>query len=301
MAIIDLNRIAVFVKVVEAGSFTAAAAQLGLPTSSVSRAIARLEGDLNVRLLNRTTRKLALTEAGQHFHQRMQAVVAETAEATQEVTGFASEPRGLVRMTAPHDVGLQHLPGIVATILSRHPALTIEVILTSRRIDLVEEGIDLALRGGRLQDSSLVTRKIVASALGVFASPAYLERRGRPRALADLARHDCLGYGGRAGKQPWRLRGPSGDESVTVPVTIVCGDMLFLREMVLRGLGLALLPVGNVVSDVEAGRLVRVVPRYGFGSGGLYLVWPTRTLVPARVVAVREILTTELTRLVRPS
>jgi DNA-binding transcriptional LysR family regulator len=100
---------------------------------------------------------------------------------------------------------------------------------------------------------------------------------------------------------PWRLRGPRGDESVTVSVTVVCGDMLFLREMVLRGLGLALLPVGNVVSDVEAGRLVRVLPRYGFEGGGLYLVWPTRTLVPARVVAVREILATELTRLVRPS
>jgi DNA-binding transcriptional LysR family regulator len=294
MATIDLNRIATFVKVVEAGSFTAAAAQLDLPTSSVSRAVARLEDELGVRLLHRTTRKLALTDAGQHFHQRMQAVVAEADQATREAAGFASEPRGLVRLTAPHDLGLQQLPAIVATILARHPGLVLEVILTSRRIDLVEEGVDLAIRGGRLEDSSLVTRKIVASTLGVFASPAYLERRGRPRALAELARHECLGYSGRAGKQLWRLRGPRGDESVTVPVAIVCGDMLFLRELALRGMGLALLPDGNVAPDVRAGRLVRVLPRHGFEGGGLYLLWPSRTLVPARVVAVREILAAEL-------
>jgi len=299
MTTIDLNRIAVFVRVVEAGSFTGAGAQLGLPTSSVSRAVARLEDDLGVRLLNRTTRKLVLTDAGAAFHRRMQAVVAEADEAAREVTGFATAPRGVVRLTAPHDLGLQQLPGIVAKIVETHPGLVIEVILTSRRVDLVEEGIDLALRGGRLEDSSLVSRKIVASALGIFASPRYLERRGRPRALADLARHDCLAYGGRGGKQPWRLQGPRGDEAVTVSAQVVCGDMLFLREMVLRGAGLALLPVTNAGADLRSGRLVRVLPRYGFEGGGLYLVWPSRTLVPARVVAVREILAAELDRLIK--
>jgi len=297
MATIDLNRIGTFVRVVEAGSFTAAAAALGVPTSSASRAVARLEDDLGVRLLNRTTRKLSLTDEGRHFFQRMQAVMAETEEATQEAAGFAREPRGPVRLTAPLDLGVQALPAIVRRIIERYPGIVIELVLTSRRIDLVEEGIDLAIRGGLLADSSLVSRKIAATDLGIFAAPAYLQRRGRPRAFADLARHDCLTYGGRRGKIPWRLTGPDGDETVSVSGPVVCDDMLFLREMVLSGTGLALLPVQNVDGDVRAGRLVRVLPRYRVEGGGLYLLWPSRTLVPPRVVAVRELLAEELTRL----
>jgi DNA-binding transcriptional LysR family regulator len=294
----DLNRIGVFVQVVETESFTAAARALGLPTSSVSRAVARLEESLGARLLNRTTRKLSLTDAGQRFFQRMQAVMTETREATQEVTGFAADPTGLVRLTAPVDLGIQLLPGIVRTIVQRHPGLTIELVLTSRRIDLADEGIDLAIRGGRLDDSSLVARKIVSTDLGIFAAPAYLQRRGRPRTVADLGRHDCLRYGGRRGKGSWRLHGPKGEESVAVSGPVACDDMLFLREMVLSGMGLALLPVPTVRADVAAARMVRVLPRHAVQGGGLYLLWPTRTLVPARVVAVRELLAQELGRLV---
>jgi DNA-binding transcriptional LysR family regulator len=298
MATIDLNRIATFVRVVDAGSFTAAATALRVPTSSVSRAVARLEADLSVRLLNRTTRKLSLTDAGRQFHQRMQAVVSETEDAARAVTGFASAPRGLVRVTAPHDLGLSDLPTVITRIVERHPGLVIELVLTSRRVDLVEEGIDLALRGGRLEDSSLVARKIVSSDLGIFAAPAYLERRGRPRALADLAHHDCLTFGGRGGKVPWRLEGPRGDETVMVSGPIVCADMLFLRECALRGMGVALLPGVNVRADVAAKRLVRLFPRHAFRGGGLHILWPSRTLVPARVAAVRELLAEELARVV---
>lgn len=297
MATVDLNRIAVFVRVVEEESFTAAAAALGIPTSSASRAVARLEEELGVRLLNRTTRKLHLTDGGQHFFQRMQVVIAEAEEATQVAVGFAAEPRGTVRLTAPPDLGLQHLPAIVKKLVERHPGLTIELLLTSRRVDLREEGIDLALRGGRLEDSSLVARKIVSTELGVYAAPSYLQRRGRPRSLADLGRHDCLTYGGRRGKFPWRLTGPRGEETVTVSGPVVCDDMLFLREMVLAGVGLALLPVQSVAADVKTARLTRVLPRHGLTGGGLYLVWPSRTLVPPRVVAVRELLAEELARL----
>jgi len=294
---IDLNRIATFVRVVDTGSFTAAAALQGVPTSSVSRSVARLEQDLGVRLLNRTTRKLALTDAGQHFHARMHAVIGETEEATRAVSGFATEPRGVVRLTAPHDLALRQLPALMAKLTVRHPGVVVELLLTSRKVDLIEEGIDLALRGGRLDDSSLVARKIFSSALGVFATPAYLRRRGRPRKLADLVNHECLTFGGRAGKMPWRLQGPTGEETVMVSGAVVCADMLFLREMVLLNAGLALLPAESVSGDVANGSLVRVLPRYGFEGGGLFIVWPSRTLVPARVVAVREFLIEELARL----
>jgi DNA-binding transcriptional LysR family regulator len=268
-----------------------------VPTSSASRAVSRLEEDLGVRLLNRTTRKLSLTDEGRRFFQRMQAVMAETEEATQEAAGFAREPRGLVRVTAPLDLGVQALPAIVRRIVERYPGIVIELALTSRRIDLVEEGIDLAIRGGVLPDSSLVSRRIALTDLGIFAAPAYLQRRGRPRAFADLARHDCLTFGGRRGKLPWRLTGPHGEETVIVSGPVVCDDMLFLREVVLAGMGLTLLPVQSVTADVKAGRLVRVLPRYGLAGGGLYLLWPSRTLVPPRVVAVRELLAEELGKL----
>ena len=142
-----------------------------------------------------------------------------------------------------------------------------------------------------------MVRKIVASELGIFAAPAYLERRGRPRAFAELGRHECLTFGGRGGKMPWRLEGPRGEESVMVSGSVVCADMLFLQELALLGSGLCLLPVQAAVADVAAGRLVRVLPRYRLTGGGLYLVWPSRTLVPARVVAVRELLAEELGRL----
>jgi DNA-binding transcriptional LysR family regulator len=301
MARIDLNRIALFVRVVQAGSFTAAGASLGLPTSSVSRAVARLEDDLGARLLHRTTRKLSLTDTGQHYYGRMQTVVAEAEEASAAVAGFEGAPRGLVRVAAPVDLGLTHLPALVKKLIQRHPGLILELVLSSRRADLVEDGIDLAIRGGRLEDSSLVARKIAETELGLFASPAYLQRRGRPRAVKDIARHDCILYGTRAGRLPWRLRGPRGEETARPSGPIIADDMMFVREMVVAGMGIALLPAPTVAAEVVAGRMVRLLPRYAVHGGALYLVWPSRRLVPARVVVVREFLVDELARLTSSS
>jgi DNA-binding transcriptional LysR family regulator len=299
MATIDLNRIAVFVRVVEAGSFTSASKTLGLPVSSVSRSLAHLESDLGVRLLHRTTRKLSLTDSGQHFFQRMQTVVSETEEATRAVTGFASTPRGLVRITAPPGFGGTRLPAVIAKLTRLHPELTVELKLTNQFVDLIAEGIDLAVRGGIMPDSSLVSRKISASELGIFASPEYLERRGKPRTTADLLKHDCLCYGGRTGKLPWRLSGPKDDHTVAVSGSIVCDDMVFLRGAAIAGSGLALLPVEMTIGAVRAGTLVRVLPRHGYVGGGIFLLWPSQKLVPARVVVVRDFLLEELAQIYR--
>jgi DNA-binding transcriptional LysR family regulator len=257
--------------------------------------VANLEEELGVRLLHRTTRRLSLTDGGRHFFERMQAVIAAAEEATRAAAGFAGEVRGLVRITAPPDLGGAHkLPGIVAKLIGRHPGLVIELKLTNRVVDLVGEGIDLAIRGGILEDSSLVIRKVAPSELCVFASPAYLDRRGRPRRPADLLRHDCLNYGGREGVMPWRLTGPRGQEIVHVSGPIICDDMIFLRESAMAGLGLALIPVEITGAAVKAGRLVRVLPRHAYQGGGVYLVWPSTKLVPARVTVVREMLIEEL-------
>ena len=294
MATIDLNRIGVFVRVVEQKSFTAAAKELRVPVSSVSRAISGLEDELGVRLLHRTTRKLSLTDAGQHFFGRMQTVVNEAEEAARVVTGFASEPRGLVRITAPPDVGGQELPRVIAKIAREHPGLTLELKLTNHKVDIVAEGFDLAVRGGNLGDTSLVARKIADTEMGIFGSPAYLQQSGKPRVLSDLKKHACLRYGARDIYMPWRFSGPRGDESVSVTGPIVCDDLIFLREAAIDGAGLTILPVHMATPAVRAKRLARVLPGHRLTGGTLSLMWPSRKLVPAHVVAVRELLLQEL-------
>lgn len=296
-AIIDLNRVGVFLRVVQSGSFTAAAAALSLPPSSVSRAVARLEDELGVRLLHRTTRKLALTEPGQHYFERMSVIFGEADEANRAAAGFGSEVRGTVRMTAPVDVGVSELPRLIGKLCRRYPNVVIDLTLTSRRLDLVEEGIDLALRAGQLPDSSLVTRKLGGGALGIFAAPAYLKRRRGLRTLADVAAHECVLYRARSGKAPWRLFGPTGDETVTATGHVIADDMLFVREAAIAGLGLALLPFQVAARAVAARRLVRVLPGYAAQLGGVYLVWPSRRLVPAHVAAARDFLADELAKL----
>jgi DNA-binding transcriptional LysR family regulator len=294
-ATIDLNRAAVFVRVASSGSFTAAARALGTPVSSVSRSVASLEAALGVRLLHRTTRKLSLTDAGDRYFRRMQAVIAEADEAARAVTGFASVPKGLVRITAP--VGFVGLAEVIARIARKLPEVRIELVLSGRIVDIVAEGIDLALRAGILDDSSLVARRLGKSELALYAAPEYLAQNGRPRVPRDLKKHACLRYRARSAYLSWRLVSARGEETVSVSGQLSCDDMLFLRDLALRGMGIALMPTTVVVDALAAGKLERVLPKWSFPGGGNYVVWPSQTLVPAHVVAVREMLIEELGRL----
>jgi DNA-binding transcriptional LysR family regulator len=246
--------------------------------------------------LHRTTRKLSLTEGGEAFFRRMQRVVVESEEAARAASGFANEARGRVRLTAPAGLAGDHFPRLIAKISARHPGLVIELMLTARVVDLVGEGVDLAIRNGLLKDSSLVARKVRTSELGIFGAPAYLERRGRVRKLDDLRERECLRYGGREGMLPWRLSGPDGESTVDVTGPIICDDMIFLRAAALSGLGLALLPVDITTAEVKRGELTRVLPRYGM-QGGTYVVWPSHQHMPATVRAVRDALLEELPKL----
>src|SRR3954468_1318017 len=216
MATMDLNHVAVFARVVELQSFTAAAKQLGLPKSSVSRTLSRLEDELGVRLLQRTTRKLHLTEAGQAYYERARVALTGLEEAASAATNLSAEPRGTVRLSAPADVGILNLGELVARFVRKYPLVHVEISFSSRFVDLVAEGFDLALRAGKMADSSLVARKIGSDALGIYASANYLRRRGRPKTLADLADHDCVLFHGTNGKSEWHLTGPQGEERVTV-------------------------------------------------------------------------------------
>ena len=295
----DLNHVAVFVRVVELESFTAAANQLGLPKSSVSRTVSRLEEDLGVRLLQRTTRKLHLTDAGHAYFERARVALAGLEEAAAAATDTSSVPRGIVRVTAPNDLGVLNLADIVLQFTRKYPEVHIELALTSRFVDLVAEGFDLAVRAGKLTDSTLVARKIGSDSLGIFAAASYLKRKGRPASLGDLSAHPCVLFRGKNGKAEWRLVGPRGEESVTVHGPVSVDEMAFAQQAVQKGMGFGLLPVAGVTLGAqrpEALPLVRLFPEYSAGGAGLHVVTPSVRFQSAAVTAFRDFLIEELVR-----
>jgi len=295
----DLNSVHVFARVVELESFTAAAQQLGLPKSSVSRTVTRLEEELGVRLLQRTTRKLHLTEAGQTYFERARVALLSLEEAARAATDLSAEPRGTVRFSAPPDLGTLNLADLVTRFVRKYPRVHVEISLSSRYVDLVAEGFDLALRAGKLSDSSLVARKIGSDSLGIYASASYLRKRGRPKTLADLAQHDCVLFRGSNGKCEWRLSGPQGEKRVTVRGPVNVDEMAFVQQAVNAGLGIALLP--SIAVRLAGARgmplPVHLFPDHAAGGGDLNVVSPSARFLPASVTAFRDFLSAELTAL----
>jgi DNA-binding transcriptional LysR family regulator len=291
---LDLNLVAVFIKVVAAGSFTAAAAALGLPKSTVSRAVSRLEDTLGVRLLQRTTRRLGLTEAGQSYLGEVRGPLTRLQEASTEVAALTAEPRGVVRLSIAPGMADGPVSELLVEFVQRHPRVQIELVVTGRQVNLVAEGIDLALRAGRLDDSTLVARKVATTELALYAAPGYLARRGVPRKVTDLAEHDCVLYRSKAGPLPWRLTGPRGPVQPAVSGSINTDDLGTIRMLVLAGLGIGLMPTLAAQADVEQGTVTRVLPAYAQPGAALYVVSPPLRLVPSRVTLLRDHLVREL-------
>lgn len=281
---------AVFVRVVETGTFTAAAAALGLPKSSVSRAVSRLERELGVRLLQRTTRSVHLTDAGHAYYERVTRALAGLQEAQAAVSDMQATPTGVVRVTAAVDIGVNVVSGLVARFVRKHPRIHVELLLTGRLVNLVDEGVDLAIRAGKLDDSSLLARKVGTLERRCLAAPAYLRRKGTPNAVADLARHDCVLFRARRASSPWELTGPKGVERVDVTGPVSADDFAFVRQMLLDGVGIGLVPWTTCAVDVERGRLVRVLSEYSAPGGALHVVYPSARYVPQRVALLRDFL-----------
>lgn len=290
----DLNQVAVFVRVVETGSFTAAGAALGIPKSSVSRSVSKLELELGVRLLQRTTRSVHLTDAGHAYYQRVARALSGLEEAESAVSDMQASPSGVVRLTAAVDIGVNVLSGLVARFVRTHPTIHVELVLTGRLINLVEEGVDLAVRAGKLDDSSLVARKVGTLETRLLAAPGYLRRKGTPKTLADLARQDCVLFRARRGRSTWALTGPKGVESVDVTGLVSADDFGFVRQMLLAGAGIGLVPWTTCAQDIERGRLVRVLSEYAAPGGALHVVYPSARSVPQRVALLRDFLVQEL-------
>jgi DNA-binding transcriptional LysR family regulator len=294
----DLNLVTAFVRVVEQQSFTSAAKALGLPKSSVSRRVTELEEELGVQLLHRTTRKLALTEAGRSYFEQAEKALTELQAAAESASGMDTEARGLVRVTAPADIGVLGLADVIAEFVREYPDIHVELSLSSKVIDLVEEGFDIGIRAGKSRDASLIERRLGHAAQGIYASPEYLKMHGRPQTLADLANQDCVLFRSKHGKALWRLDGPDGEpSSVEVHGRVSVDDMLFVRQAVGVGLGIGLLPTIAVATCARVGNLdpvERILPEFSMGGADVAVVTPSGPKRPRRVTILRDFLVQRL-------
>lgn len=270
----SLSGMAIFAKVVEAKSFTAAAIELGMSKSAVSKHISRLEDRLGARLLNRTTRRLGLTETGAAFYDRCARVVTEAEEAALAVTELQSEPRGTLRVNAPMSFGILHIAPAIPDFLARYPDLHIDVAMNDRFVDLIDEGFDVAIRVARLMDSSLIARRLAPDRRAIVGSPAYFEKRGVPKTPDDLVRHNCINYAYMSAQDQWQFVDADGTRSVEAEGNLRANNGDAIRVAVLAGLGVAHLPTFIVGRDIQDGRLVQVLADFMPSGSSVYAVYP---------------------------
>ena len=279
-----LATIQAFAQVVESGSFAKAAERLGLSTSATSRQVAELEAHLQTRLLNRTTRRVSLTEGGRAYYERVVQLLADLDEAEQEAARAAVVPRGVIKLTTAVNFGVRHVAPAIAAFMARHGEVRFDVSLSDRIIDLVEEGFDLAIRIGTAGPHNVVARKLGETAVVPCASPAYLAARGTPQVPEDLARHNCFTYEYAAPRNLWTFRDAQGRErQVRVSGNLHANNGDLLAEAAARGAGIVLEPAFVVGPEVRAGRLVPLLQDFAPPPLPIYAVYPSRKHLSAKV------------------
>jgi DNA-binding transcriptional LysR family regulator len=286
----NLAAMAIFVRVVEDKGFSSAAQALGLSKSAVSKHVAALENRLGVRLLNRTTRRLSLTDAGTAYFERAQKIVAEAEEADREVAMHQTTPRGQLRVNAPMSFGVRHIAPAIPEFQAKHPEVLIDLTLNDRMVDLVDEGYDLAVRITRLADSSLVARKLAPFRRVICASPGYFRQHARPVRPQDLKNHNCLIYTLTASPEEWRLQGAQGVETVRVTGNLRCNNGDVLREALLAGVGIAPMPTFLVGDDLRSGKLEAVLMEWSDSQASINAVYPHGRLLQPKVRAFIDFL-----------
>ena len=280
-----------FAQVVESGSFARAAERLALSTTAISKHVADLEAHLDTRLLNRTTRKLSLTESGQAFHERCTQLLHDLEEAEQEAAGATGAPRGTLRLTTSVNFGVREIAPAIARFAARYPELKFDVQLSDRIVDLVEEGFDLAIRIGRSGSENLVARRLGEIRVILCASPEYLQQHGTPSAPDDLAQHNCLTYEYSVPRSQWRLLDVTGNEHlVTVSGSMRSNNAELLAEVAAQGCGIVFHPDFIVNEYLQSGRLVPLLPDYTGSSLPIYAVYPSRKHLSAKVRAFVDFL-----------
>src|SRR5882672_1295623 len=257
-----LTSIRAFTRVVQHGSFAAAARELRLSRSAVSKYVIELEQELGSQLLVRTTRSARATENGQAYYERCAAILADLEEADLAVTRLQAEPRGLLRVNAPMSFGTLHLGRAIADFMGKYPELAIQLILSDQQIDPVQEGFDVTLRIADLPSSSLIARKIGPANRVICAAPSYLAARGTPQHPKDLREHNCLAYGHLTTGNQWKLTGPDGEHWIQIPWTLCTNNAEVLRDAAVSGRGIALSPTFIAGKDLQSGKLQSILTKY---------------------------------------
>ena len=291
----DLEGLAIFAKVVDMRSFAGAASELNLSKATVSKAVSRLETRLGTRLFNRTSRRLALTDAGRQLSARAAHILAEAEAAEDDARAQSSTPRGRVRLAVPMSFGVLHVAPLIAEFLATYPEVSIELNLSDAIIDLIGEGYDAAIRIGTLPDSSLVARRLCDSQRYLVGSPAYLKEHGRPNHPLQLADHACLGYTYAIGPETWRFTtkdGKSASVRPSGPLRVNNGDAMM--PALIAGIGLGVLPEFIVREALADGRLLRLLPEWTLASGAVYWLTPPGGPRPKRVDILRDFLMSKL-------
>jgi DNA-binding transcriptional LysR family regulator len=272
-----------FATVVEAGSFVAAANLQGLSKAAVSRYVAELESRLGVRLLRRTTRRLSLTDEGEVFYARCKELLADVDEAEAEISSRSGEALGQLKINVPVSFGLLHLARLWPGFMALHPKVTLDVTLSDRLVDLVEEGYDLAVRIARLPSSSLISRKLSSVRMVLCASPVYLREHGTPQHPSELANHAIIAYSLLSMGETWEFQGPEGPTTVKVTPRMRTNSGDTCRAAALQHRGIVLQPSFIVGADLLSGALVEVLPQHRSLELGVYAVYPTRKHVSPKV------------------
>jgi DNA-binding transcriptional LysR family regulator len=280
----DLNQTRVFVEVVRAGGFAAAARRLGLPKSTVSARIQALEERLGAQLLTRSTRQVALTEEGSAYFEAVASAVDALVDAEAASTAEKGVLSGRIRFTAPLEFPRDAITHAISTFLRQHPRVRFEIMLTNRPVDLVAENVDLALRGGDPGGAGHIIRKVGQIAFGLYASPAYVERCGRPETLEELAAHDLLLFASPSQSRVLRVSDPLGGSEPR----IAADNFAFLRRMAIAGAGITAMPDALVAREVASGRLMRVLDAWTSEPSALFIVFPSRKGMTPRVKAFAD-------------
>ena len=278
-----LTSMKVFATVVEAGSFAAAADRLDLSRAMTSKHMAHLEKHLGARLLNRTTRRLSLTETGSIYFTHCQQILKDLEEAETAATQLTSVPRGTLRIAAPLEFGMMHIGPLLADFLSLYPEVTLDFSLDNRYIDLVEEGFDLAIRLGATLETGLIARKFATDSFVVCASPDYFRRNGVPRVPEDLVKHNCLNYSGLPTGTEWHFTSRDGEHTVRMDGNLRANNTDMLKRAALRNTGILVVPRFLVGPDIRAGRLQAVLTEYETRELSIYAVYPSRKYLSAKV------------------
>ncbi|TAN55800.1 MAG: LysR family transcriptional regulator [Betaproteobacteria bacterium] len=278
----SLYEMSILTKTIAAGSLSAAAREMGVSTAVVSRKLSALEARLGVRLLNRTTRRIALTDEGARYHEACVRILAEVEEADAAASARRVEPQGLLRIALPTSFGQKHIAPLIPRFAELHPKVQLALSLSDRTVNVVDEGFDVAVRIAELEDSSLAARRLAPNRRVICASPEYLRRHGKPQTPQDLVRHNCLTTTDFS--MLWEYKDPAGRPgSVRVSGHYACDNWTVLRDWAVAGLGVALKSTWDVRRDLEDGSLELLFPAYTFGGDvGIYAVYPHRRYLPAK-------------------